>query len=139
MTVLRESNLESKSRHSCRHCGKRFVPPFRAGRNTRRSRPGRERALTAAQFCSARCKQANYRWRQSQDSGPNVLSAVTGGSHHIDVKGEFSTFSIAGRGITGPADVINAELWDRHSWEPAVSSGGTRIEVGRLRSRALVS
>jgi hypothetical protein len=39
--------------------------------------------------------------------------------------------------IVGPARVLDVELFDR-AWRPAVSSGGVPLEVGRLRSRALV-
>jgi hypothetical protein len=53
---------------SCRHCGNEFTPSLRAGRNTYRGRAGRERSLTAAQFCSAKCRQANHRWRSKQSS-----------------------------------------------------------------------
>jgi len=40
--------------------------------------------------------------------------------------------------IFGPADVLDAEVFDR-AWTPAVSSGGVAVEVGRLRAHALVT
>jgi hypothetical protein len=41
--------------------------------------------------------------------------------------------------ILAPADVIDAEVWGGREWQPAISSGGVAVEVGRLRARALVT
>jgi hypothetical protein len=49
---------------TCRECGCTFLPAHRAGRFSGQGSPGRKRALADAQFCSARCRQANYRWRK---------------------------------------------------------------------------
>ena len=101
---------------SCRQCGSKFALTPRAGRDTHRSRSGRARSFTDAQFCSRKCKQANYRWRRSQGrsavtrkakkigKGPRVLSAVTPLVQHIDITNEIST-KIEGarpRQIAGP-------------------------------------
>jgi len=78
--------LEATSK-TCRQCGEKFIPAFRAGRDSHRRRNG-ERTLTAAEFCSARCKQANYRWRLSRNTeapGPGVRSAVTGPLQDIEI------------------------------------------------------
>jgi hypothetical protein len=40
--------------------------------------------------------------------------------------------------ITGPSDVLAVEAWGGREWQPATSSGGVPIEIGRLRARALV-
>jgi hypothetical protein len=93
----------------CRQCGSPFNPSPRAGRNSHR-RKDRNRSLTAAQFCSARCRQANYRWRRGQDLSavtrasqleaaardlggkrPTLPSAVTHHSQDIDSTGEKTT------------------------------------------------
>jgi DTW domain-containing protein YfiP len=84
---------------SCRQCGSKFTPAFRAGRNTGRGRAGRARVLADAQFCTARCKQANYRWRRSAVTpiaektrpGPEVRSAVTSPLQHTETTSEILT------------------------------------------------
>ncbi|HYZ44181.1 MAG TPA: hypothetical protein VE667_04935, partial [Xanthobacteraceae bacterium] len=45
---------------------------------------------------------------------------------------------LSSRRIIGPSDVLAVEVFAR-AWQPAISSGGVPIEVGRLRTRALVS
>ena len=58
--------MNARATVSCRQCGSKFTPSSRAGRDTYRSRSGRTRSLTDAQFCSRKCRQSNYRWRRSQ-------------------------------------------------------------------------
>jgi hypothetical protein len=41
--------------------------------------------------------------------------------------------------IVGPQDIIEAECFGPHSWQPSVSSDGVKIEVARLRQRALAA
>jgi hypothetical protein len=123
MKALRESNLEYKSRIVACPCGKQIE--HRTGRRPR--------------FCSARCKEkARTRVRKAglapDTRAPAKLRKRNSNSRYLRDTQKLSTWR-----VLGPAHVIAAELWDRHSWEPAVSSGGTRIEIGRLRSRALVS
>jgi hypothetical protein len=66
---------------TCRHCGQAFVPTYRAGRFTGRGRLGHQRthgrSFTAAQFCSDRCRQANYRWRKAQERRQEAQGART--------------------------------------------------------------
>ena len=88
----------------CRQCGETFTPALRAGKDTRRGRLDRVRSLTAAQFCSARCKQANYRWRKSHVLSRNgnggltaPFSAVTRPLENIENTSEFSTISEGAR------------------------------------------
>jgi hypothetical protein len=40
--------------------------------------------------------------------------------------------------IYGPADVLTAEVWGSHRWQPATSSAGVPIEISRIRARTLV-
>ena len=82
-------------------------------------------------FCSPRCKSRG----RTRVLGLRVSAPP---KNVNDFNGGFGA-KIEGRGVIGPADVIAVELWDRHSWEPAVSSDETRIEISRLRTRALVS
>jgi hypothetical protein len=105
----------------CRQCGSKFTPTVRAGRDTYRSRSGRARSLTNAQFCTSRCKQANYRWRLKQNSsavtrkaekigkGPGVHSAVTPPLQHIDITREISTKNGGAR----PRQIAGPPLSDR--------------------------
>jgi hypothetical protein len=44
--------------------------------------------------------------------------------------------TLSSHGILGPAHVLALEL-DR-DWQPAISSDGVAIEIGRLRTRFLV-
>jgi len=60
--------LEATSK-TCRQCGGKFIPAFRAGRNSGQRRQAGERAITLhGAFCSKKCRQANYRWRLAQGS-----------------------------------------------------------------------
>ena len=40
--------------------------------------------------------------------------------------------------IFGPADVLDAEVFNRH-WQPTTSGGGVVLQVSRVRPRALVA
>jgi len=127
------------SKPRCRHCNKIFIPAFRAGKDSKRSRDtGRERSLTAAQFCSARCKQANYRWRQKQGVYPTSFSAVTPPLQHTEIIEEISAISADRRArIAAPAHVLDAEVWGGRHWHDSVSRDGVAIQVSRFRQRAL--
>jgi len=46
-------------------------------------------------------------------------------------------FDMTSHRILGPAAVLDIEVFDR-AWQPAISSNGVVVEVGRLRARALV-
>ena len=41
--------------------------------------------------------------------------------------------------IVGPADVIAAECFGRHSWQTSISSDGVKVEVARLRHPSTIS
>jgi len=45
---------------------------------------------------------------------------------------------VSSHGILAPADVLAVEVFDR-VWQPAISSDGVPVEIGRLRERALVA
>jgi len=131
--------MEATSK-ACRQCGKKFIPAFRAGRDSNRRRPGGERPLSAAEFCSARCKQANYRWRANRKAqehsrngeGPGVRSAVTPGLEGIEkieektpISGSARPLQIAGPPLTPsqlhcaglPLDSMTAEVVRRANRE----------------------
>jgi hypothetical protein len=57
---------------------------------------------------------------------------------HSKLKALQQAKTLSSNRIFGPADVLDAEVFDR-AWTPAVSSGGVAVEVGRPRARALVT
>lgn len=48
-------------------------------------------------------------------------------------------FSQSSSRISAPRHVIEAECFDDHIWQPAVSSDGVAVMVSRPRQRALVT
>jgi len=124
---LRESNLERKlSRIVTCPCGKQIE--HRSGRRPR--------------FRSKRCRQkCNYVEKVARgDFSPRTIALPT----KLEKKNnKFNALqrakTLSSHLIFAPADVLAVEVWGGRSWEPTVSSDGTRIEVGRLRTRALVS
>jgi hypothetical protein len=125
---IRDSQFESKpsSRDiACGSCGKTIT--HRSGRRPR--------------FCSDRCRyRENGRTRVRKavwvpDTGaPTKLK-----KKNNDYKALRGRISQSRHRVFGPLDVIEAEVWRGRDWQPAISSGGVPIEVGRLRARALVS
>ena len=101
---------------------------------------GRKVARRARQqrFCSGRCKEkARTRIRKA------FLGRDTGAPSNPSKKvNKFKPLqrakTLSSNRIFGPADVLDAEVFDR-AWTPAVSSGGVAVEVGRLRAHALVT
>ncbi len=132
---------------TCRQCGKRFTPAFRAGRDSvRRQQSSRPRAVIEAQFCSGKCRTANYRWRHKQGlsavtemgAGPGVRSAVTVGLQDIENTRGLLTNLEGARPENPPLRaVIEVEVFAPHVWEGRVNSDGAPIQVSRLRAYAL--
>jgi hypothetical protein len=58
---------------------------------------------------------------------------------HSQSKALLRAKTLSSTRILAPADVIDAEVWGGREWQPAISSGGVAVEVGRLRARALVT
>jgi hypothetical protein len=98
---------------------------------------GREVQRRARQqrFCSARCKEsARRRVRRAPKithvraklptNPPKISNGINGGQ--------------IAKIIASP-DVLEVEVWGGRDWQPAVSSGGVAIEIGRLRARVLLS
>jgi hypothetical protein len=82
----------------CRQCGGKFTPAFRAGRNTGRShRTSPPRSIADAQFCSAGCKQANYRWRRSSGVTPSDENSCPGTDVRSTVTRPFQVFDITSK------------------------------------------
>jgi hypothetical protein len=117
---LRESSFERKPSRilACDSCGKQV-----------------ERRARQQRFCSARCKEkARTRIR----TGGLGKTCPAPNSPTNPPKTSIISTGLRAK-ITGPAHVIEAELWDRREWRPAISSSGLPIEIGRLRARVLVS
>jgi hypothetical protein len=105
---------------------------------------GREVARRARQqrFCSARCKETGRTRIRAIASRPTIApiknnerAAVS--AHALPEK--FNETKRAQTRIRGPVDVLDVEVWRGRDWQPAISSGGVAIVLGRLRARALVT
>jgi hypothetical protein len=123
---LRECNPEHKSEriHACNCCGKRIE--HHIGRRPR--------------FCSKRCRQkGNYveKVARGDFSGRTIARPTKHQKRNNKINTLERAKSLSTWRVFGPARVVAAEVWDARCWEPAISSGGTPIEIGRLRSRAL--
>jgi len=94
-----------------------------------------QRQSRQQRFCSDRCRKTarpardteaskqNRLKRNSRTNPPKIINEISGAM---------------GR-ISGPSHIIDAEVWAGREWHPAISSGGVSIEIGRLRTRTLVS
>jgi hypothetical protein len=97
-----------------------------------------KRRARQQRFCSARCKEkARKRVRRA------FLATDTGAPANPPkkdnkLKALQRAKTLSTTRILAPAHVLAVEVFNR-SWQPAISSGGVAIEVGRLRSGALVS
>jgi hypothetical protein len=104
---------------------------------------GREVQRRARQqrFCSRRCRQkANYGEKVARgDFSTRTIARPT-----VPLKKDkkFKALqwakSLSSHRILAPAHVLGVEVFSR-TWQPAISSGGVAVEVGRLRTRALVT
>jgi hypothetical protein len=101
---------------------------------------GQKRALNRShrKYCGRKCSGDAARF-------PHVYD--WNNSHPTKSRANASCAQLAGlnlgnrgdlRGIVGPAHVIAAEVFGGRDWQPATSSGGVPIEIGRIRRRALV-
>src|SRR5262249_34696122 len=127
---IRESNPERKpSRIVTCPCGEQIE--HRAGRRPR--------------FCSDRCRKRGHyaqKVRKGVFSGVPVSDTALGTKRsRKDSRNKAlqRAKTLSSHRIFGPADVLAIEVWGSRQWQPAVSSGGVAIEVGRLRARVLVS
>jgi hypothetical protein len=122
--MTENDRLDLVSRRITCPCGR--VVEHRAGRRPR--------------FCSGRCRnRENGRGRVRKA----LLGRDTGApaklqKKHSKLKALQQAKTLSSNRIFGPADVLDAEVFDR-AWTPAVSSGGVAVEVGRPRARALVT
>ena len=102
---------------SCANCGKRLCPK----RGSRRMR-----------FCGSACRQAAFRAKKwaSRYEGPSPLrSAQNKGVGSIACNGHFA---VRASRISGPAKVIDRELFDGLVWSPVRSVDGVVVLVARV-------
>jgi hypothetical protein len=89
-------------------------------------------------YCSGRCQEkARRRDKKS------FLTHDTGGPGEPPKKDSKlnelqRAKTLSSTRILAPADLIATEVWGGREWQPAISSSGVPIEMGRLRARALV-
>jgi hypothetical protein len=92
-------------------------------------------------YCSRRCRQkANYAAKVARgDFSTHTTALPTPPEKN---KNKFRVLqrakTLSSNRIFGPADVLDAEVFNRH-WEPTVSSAGVMLQVSRVRARALVA
>ena len=108
---------------NCRSCGREVQ---------RRARQQR--------FCSKRCRQkANYAEKVARGDFSTRTSARP--TNLLKRGNKFKALqrakTLSSNRIFGPADVLDAEVFNRH-WQPTASSGGVMLQVSRVRARALV-
>jgi hypothetical protein len=116
----------------CRNCGDRFP----ISRHSNRYGSASRSRIKSSRFCSAKCKQAAYRSRNteranngiSDASATTLLRAVTQPLQTIENTAE----------IRASKTVLGQEIYARHGWEDRVSSGGVAIKVAQLGRPVLV-
>ena len=102
------------------------------------------RRMRNQRYCSKRCRQrANY--SEKVKRGDFSARRIGGTALPTTPPKNARKFSALQRaklqsssGIIAQARVLDAEIFDR-DWELVVSTGGVRLQVSRLRRRALVS
>ena len=132
MTDIARCGLSGNPNVSAKYASRRATCPC--------GRVVEHRARRRPRFCSSRCRnRENGRGRVKKA----LLGRDTGApaklqKKHSKLKALQWAKTLSSHRIFSPADVLAVELFDR-AWQPAVSSGGVPIEIGRLRQRALVS
>lgn len=97
-----------------------------------------ERRARQQQYCSPRCRE-----RGRERSRKALLGVDTGAPRNpLKTSSENKALqrakTLSRVDIVAPVGVIVAEVFSRRVWRESISSGGVRIEVGRVRARALV-
>jgi hypothetical protein len=98
------------------------------------------RAGRRPRFCSSRCRnRENGRGRVRKA----LLGRDTGApaklqKKHSKLKALQRAKTLSSHRILAPAHVLACEVFGGRGWRHATSSGGVAVEVGHLRSRALV-
>jgi hypothetical protein len=99
------------------------------------------RRMRGQRYCSRRCRQkANYAAKVARgdfSTHPTALP-TTPEKNENKLKVLHRAKTLSSHRIFGPADVLDAEVFNRH-WQPTASSAGVMLQVSRVRARALVA
>ena len=100
-----------------------------------------DRQMRGQRYCSRRCRQkANYAAKVARgDFSTRTIARPTSPPKRDNkFKAVQRAKTLSSNRIFGPADVLEAEVFNRH-WQPTASSGGVMLQVSRVRARALVA
>jgi len=100
-----------------------------------------DRQMRGQSYCSRRCRQkANYAAKVARGDFSTHTTALptTPEKNKNKLKVLQRAKTLSSHRVFGPADVLDAEMFNRH-WQPAASSGGVMLQVSRVRARALVA
>jgi hypothetical protein len=98
-----------------------------------------ERKSRQQRYCSGRCQEkARTRVRKAV-LGRDTRAPGDPPKKDKKFKALRRAKLLSSRRILAPADVLAVEVWGGREWQPAISSGGVAVEVGRLRARVLLT
>jgi hypothetical protein len=100
-----------------------------------------DRRMRGQRYCSRRCRQkANYAEKVARGDFSTRTLALPTTPHKKANKSNAlqGAKMLSSTRILAPAHVLAVEVFERH-WQPAISSGGVAVQIGRLRERALVA
>ena len=100
-----------------------------------------DRQMRSQRYCSRRCRQkANYAAKVARGDFSIHTTALptTPEKNKNKLKALQRAKTLSSNRISAPADVLDAEVFNRH-WQPTTSSGGVMSQVSRVRARALVA
>jgi len=104
---------------------------------------GREVARRARRqlFCSQRCRQRAHRTGKPIKIAPRYHPSG-GATNPLEKDSKYNALqwakTLSSHRVLAPAHVLACEVFGGHGWRHATSTGGVAVEVGHLRSRALV-
>jgi hypothetical protein len=107
---------------ACNSCGKQIE--HRAGRRPR--------------FCSTRCKEKGRIRVRKAFLGPDTGAPAKLQKKNKQFKVLQGAKTLSSHRILAPAYVLACEVFGGRGWRHATSTGGVAVEVGHLRSRALI-
>ena len=100
-----------------------------------------DRRTRGQRCCSRRCRQkVNYAAKVARGDFSTYTTALPTPpeKNKNKLKALQRAKTLSSHRVFGPADVLDAEVFNRH-WQPAASSGGVMLQVSRVRVRALVA
>jgi hypothetical protein len=146
---LRRAGKRNFDMTNITRCGPSRKAAFKASRRDAPivcARCGRQvrRRGRLQRYCSTRCRKCGHyaqKVRRGDFSTPKWSDTALG-TTLLQKDSKYNALqrakTLSSNRIFGPADVLDAEVFNR-PWESATSSAGVAIEIGRLRHRALVA